>query len=309
MSSHASRPQQILVAPQAMNFRHPTSSLEAWGTSQSGTQGDHRSISRDRQHQASLGSHVDHHSQEIHILPGNICFDYSRPGAIPKQGNPNHEGRHQLHGGVLGSALHSTTASSTPTPRDHLLGSHSTRENPLNFRISEPRVSNDYERGTSSSIGKPSLRKTNPEDAGSSTRSTLAIGLDLSSPMKVHDNFKKSDESLTLAYSSTEFQTKELIQMKEMHALLLHRECQSLASRVVKLEKELAAALKAPLIPAKILEDKSTSTDISLSEYSSVQHCTTCSCQDNDQIAKCNPLSSRLLFQRRQLPGDRQEEA
>lgn len=90
-----------------------------------------------------------------------------------------------------------------------------------------------------------------------------------------------------LAYGSEQNHTKELLQMKEMHALLLHRECQSLANKVVKLEKELATngRREAPVRPPT--KDKETTTDFISSEYSSVHHCCTCSCQEHDQAVKC----------------------
>lgn len=84
------------------------------------------------------------------------------------------------------------------------------------------------------------------------------------------------------AYASE--RSEELLQMKDMHALLLHRECQSLAAKVIKLEKELADKSRAP--PAPAMQDKATGTDFIPSEYSSVQHCS----EDQENLGRCNLL-------------------
>lgn len=90
------------------------------------------------------------------------------------------------------------------------------------------------------------------------------------------------------------YEMTELIQMKEMHALLLHRECQSLANKVLELEGLLAQA--AEHSQKKLVKDGCTWTEPCAEEYTSY-HCSACNCKDQDDICKCSFGLSRLFLQ------------
>lgn len=194
---------------------------------------------------------------QILIQPGSICFE-SQPKVSYSNVVPNNQ--------------------NTSTPRNQL--HQNIRETQVvSQRMNGPRGSEDQGVLYFDPSSQSYIRRPSPIKQESSGRSTA----ELSSQRSKQE--PKPDFEIAGAYSSSQSQTQELLQMKEMHALLLHRECQSLAAKVVKLEKEIAMS-------KKNTDDKSTTTDFIPSEYSSVHHCS----QDQDQLAKCKVFSLDYSF-------------
>lgn len=126
-----------------------------------------------------------------------------------------------------------------------------------------------------------SKRSTIQENAGSFLRS------DSSQIIENFPNYRiKTSEKppTTNDYVLPNYDAKEILQMKDMHALLLHRECQTLANKVLELEDLLAKAEKGQ---RKLVKDGCTWTEPCVEEYTSY-HCTSCNCRNQDDICKCS---------------------
>jgi hypothetical protein len=265
------------------------SSADNWTMARSGAIGriDSRSGSVETNHGHSHGHGPAQRdlsrerSQEIMIQPGTICLDNTHTTSATRSV----------------SNIQTPTTSMSQTPRDQTFSSQSGVNN-CNIQLKEAsRSSSEFERADLETRSLCKMTNQSLEKSTSYGKASVSIPTDRTistvSPeaQRRKDYVHASDIDINhgLTYGAEESRTKELLQMKEMHALLLHRECQSLANRIIKLEKELAACGKreAPVRPPT--EEKSTSTDFIPSEYSSVYHCCTCSCQEQDQPVKCKP--------------------
>lgn len=294
-----------IMGPQIVHQRQPSANTDSRSTAHSGVLREERHVSQERIPQQIQGALSRERSQEIIIQPGNICLDNtgSASNLIDRTIN--------IHPSQVYSNAQSSTVSSNHTPRDQAAGSHSTRGHTANLQISEPRGSEDIERIYFDNKTRYYERRgtqEHREQSDSSNRSTVGVVTDRTSQNPKPDLIRRRETNQkvsteldpSVAYSTNDRHTQEMMQMKEMHALLLHRECQSLAARVVKLEKELEMAQEIPKLPTA---DKSTATDFISSEYSSVRHCCTCNGQEQDQMGKCTIPLTRLFFQRRKRTG------